>query len=281
MASGKRWGSVVLALVAAGLMNGSSCSDDDSKSGSGGVGGGVFTPLQWNNQASGPNGTAGAGGSSPLQWVDPNTPVNSGGGGVISSQDERTWYFPDQYLPQADPESPHPLSTHTASGTITNPEDLCASFINAYRQQVLGVGAGGGFLGGGGFPIGGGGFQNVLLPMHLNIRKSVRAHCKHIAIYHAGPLTINSPSTDTFFTGGVAPAGRTAKCKIATQGAAAAVISGPNYPDASSASNWFINNGVLQAGSQQWTHLGVGYWTGFSEQYYWSCMMATNPALVP
>ena len=278
MASGKTWKWILGAALAVTAGWNGGCSDDDSGGSSGGPGGAANTPLNWNSTSGGANGTAGAGGVTPLNWIDPNTPVNTGGGGVINSTDERTYDRPDPYLVQPDPEAPHALSTITSNGTITNPEDLCASFINAYRQQVLGIGAGGGGGFGGGIPIGGG-FQNILLPMDTPTRKSARAHCKHTAINHPGPLGNANAAGDMAFSGGVAPFGRLAKCKIQMAAGESAVASGANYPDASTASQYFIAN--MTAGGTGWTHIGVGYWTGFSEQYYWNVILSDSPALVP
>jgi hypothetical protein len=280
MASGTGWKWALGALIAAGVGLNGACSDDDT---GGGGGGGTATPLLWNSTSGGPNGTAGAGGSTPLNWIDPNTPVNTGGGGVIASQDERTYGTPTQYLPTGDLRLGHALMTNTSNGQITNPEDLLASFINAYRQQVLGAGAGGII---GGIPIGGG-FQNVLLPMDINLRKNARAHCKHTAINHAGPLVIDNnegddPWADAVMDGALdTPAGRLPKSKISDQGGYAAVTSGAAYFDAQTASVYFINLNAAQISNQNYTAMGCGYWTGFSEQYYWHIILARNPALVP
>jgi hypothetical protein len=223
-----------------------------------------------------PTSSSGAGGSTQprsVLWVDPNT--GTGGGGFtpfVPSNDVITYSQPTVYIA----DNIHPLSTQTSAPVITQAEGGLAATINAYRSRQLG-----GNLGGGGGIGGGGGVTqpppNQFLQAHGALTMNARANCKHYALYHAGPMAANNPEGDGLAGGGVAPAGRLAKTGITAPGAIEIVISGPGYPDYTTVGNFITANYGNVVTDLQFTHFGTGYWTGGSQQYYWSVIFARNP----
>jgi hypothetical protein len=239
--------------------------------GGGGGGAGVSNPdLLWNSQAG--TGTTSTG--APVTWVDPNSGLGGGTiGNLTASSDDVTYSTPVVYIPS----NTHPLSTSTSSQTILEAENLLMQGLNHYRSSQLtgGINLGGGGLGGGGVlptPQ-----ANAFLAGDDALTRNARASCKHFALYHPGPIATTNPEGDTVNGGGVAPAGRLAKCKIMTTNAVELVVSGTGYSDYLSAQAFFTSNYQAQLTDTGWTHIGCGYWTGGSQQFYWSVILAKNP----
>jgi hypothetical protein len=225
--------------------------------------------LLWNSNS----GTASGGTGAPQTlWVDPNSGLGGGTiGALIASSDDITYSTPVVYIDG----NTHPLMTSTSSQTIRQAEDLLMQALNGYRSQQLG----GGLVGGGG--LGGGGIttppQNAFLVGNDNLSRNARANSKHYSFYHPGPIGNANPEGDSVGTGGVAPAGRLAKCKMTTGGVTQLTVSGQGYSDYNAAAAYFTANFREALVNLQWTHIGCGYWTGGSEQYYWTVILARNP----
>jgi hypothetical protein len=227
--------------------------------------GGSSPGIIWN-----PTSTAGGGGTpgpAGVLWIDPNSGSSTGFTPFIPSSDNITYSSPTVYIA----DNIHPLSTATSAPIIVQAESGFAGAINGYRSQQLGGGFGGGGFGGG---LGGGGFTqpppNAFLQGHGPLSMNARANCKHWALYHPGPMAETNPEGDNL-------AGRLTKTGITAPGAVEIVISGPGYPDFTSAANYVNTNFGNVVTDLQWTHFGTGYWTGGSEIYYWSVIFARNP----
>ena len=237
----------------------------------GGAGGGSSNSgLLWNSNAG--TGTGGSPSPGGTLWEDPNSGLGGGTiGAIFPSSDDITYSMPTVYIAGNN----HPLSTSTSATTITQPENLLMQALNAYRSQQLGGGGLGG-LGG----LNGGNIgtvpQNTFLVGHDPSTRNARANCKHASIFHPGPIGPSNPEGDAVNSGGVAPAGRLAKTKITTTGVQELVVSGQGYGDYNAAASYFISNFGTVIADTKWTHIGTGYWTGGSEQYYWSVILATG-----
>jgi hypothetical protein len=224
--------------------------------------------LLWNSNA----GTGTGGTNAPQNlWVDPNSGLGGGTiGALIPSSDDVTYSMPTVYIAG----NTHPLMTSTSATTIKQAEDLLMQALNGYRSQKLNGGGIGGLGGLGGnigtIP------QNTFLIGNDALTRNARANAKHISYYHPGPLGLTNPEGDQVNSGGVAPAGRLAKTKITTTGVQELVVSGQGYSDYNAAAAYFIGNFGPVIADTKWTHIGAGYWTGGSEQYYWSVILATN-----
>ena len=239
-------------------------------------GGGTGSPnrnpnLLWNSTAG--TGTGGTNASGGPLWVDPNSGLGGGTiGDMTPSSDDITYSTPTVYIAG----NSHPLSTSTTATTITQAEDLLMQALNAYRKNQL---SGGGLGGLGG--LGGGGIQvaptNTFLIGNDGLTRNARANCKHFSFYHPGPMGLTNPEGDAVNSGGVAPAGRLAKTKITTTGAQELVVSGSTYSDYAAAAAYFTSNFGQTIADTKWTSIGVGYWTGGSEQFYWSVILAVAP----
>jgi hypothetical protein len=237
-----------------------------------GSGGSSNSGLLWNS-----NGGVGTGGSPTpggTFWEDPNSGLGGGTiGALIPSSDDITYSMPTVYIAGNN----HPLSTSTSATTIRQAEDLLMQALNGYRSQQLNGGLGGlGGLGGGNGGIGTVP-QNAFLIGNDGLTRNARANCKHVSVYHPGPLGAGNAEGDAVNGGGVAPAGRLAKTKITVSGVQELVVSGQGYSDYNAAAAYFIGNFGQVIADTKWTHIGAGYWTGGSEQYYWSVILATGP----
>jgi len=225
--------------------------------------------MLWNSTSA----TGGGGSNNPeTLWVDPNSGVGGGTiGALIPSSDDITYSTPVVYIAG----NTHPLMTSTSAQTIRQAEDLLMQALNGYRSQQLGGGLGG--LGG----VGGGGIvvapQNTFLIGHDGLTRSARANSKHFSFYHPGAIANVNPEGDEVNSGGVAPAGRLAKGRIAAPAVRQLVVSGQGYSDYNAAAAYFVSNFGNVLTDLQWTHLGCGYWTGGSEQYYWTVILAKTP----
>ena len=233
--------------------------------------------LLWNTNSG--TGTGGTGAPGGTLWEDPNSGLGGGTiGALIPSSDDITYSMPVIYIAG----NTHPLATSTSASTIRQAEDLLMQAINGYRSQQLNGGLGGGLggIGGGnggiGTPV-----TNAFLIGHDGLTRNARANCKHISFYHPGPIGANNPEGDGVSTGGVAPAGRLAKTKLASTAVRELVVSGQGYSDYNAAASYFISNFAAVITDTQYTHIGAGYWTGGSEQYYWSVILAKTPTDVP
>jgi hypothetical protein len=159
--------------------------------------------------------TTGSGGSTTptggALWVDPNSGLGGGQIGItqiIQSTDDVTY---NMYNASTKPPPfntfisyilglEHPLSTDTSSTAITQRESELQGMLNGFRSTGLiicvhlpnssgGGGGGGGGIGGiGGIGGGGGVGSQGSIPGHARGTKSARAHCKHYAYFHTGPL---------------------------------------------------------------------------------------------
>jgi len=226
--------------------------------------------LLWNSNAG--TGTGGSPTPGGTLWVDPNTGLGGGTiGSLIPSSDDITYSTPTVYIAG----NTHPLATSTSATTVRQAEDLLMQALNGYRSQQLNGGLGG--LGG----LGGGQIgtvpKNSFLIGHDGLTRNARANSKHVSFYHPGPLGLSNPEGDTVNTGGVAPAGRLAKTKITVAAVRELVVSGNGYSDYNAAAAYFIGNYGQVLTDTQWTHIGAGYWTGGSNQYYWSVILAKSP----
>lgn len=257
---------LLLGVLAIGLLP--ACSNGGAVGGSAGASGIIWNPTSTGTTS---GGTPIAGG---VLWNDPNTGGDGGFSPFIPSNDLVTYSTPNVYIAN----NIHPLSTASSAQNITAAEGGLMQALNAYRSRTLSGGAGG--IGGGG-GLGGGGFvvppQNAFLQGHEALTRNARANCKHFALYHAGPFSAANPEGDTVNGGGVAPPGRLAKCGITTTGAVEILVSGPAYPDYISVSNYIQGQYGEALTNLQWTHIGCGYWTGGSQEYYWSVILARNP----
>jgi hypothetical protein len=238
-------------------------------------GGGGGTPgsnsgLLWNSQSGVGVTTPG----DPVSWVDPNSGLGGGTIGALTpSVDDITYSMPTVYIPN----NTHPLMTSTNSQTIRQAEDLLVQAINGYRSKQMGGGLGG--LGGFGGNNGGlnGTPTNAFLMGHDGLTRNARANSKHFAYFHPGPVSETNPEGDSVNGGGVAPAGRLAKAKITAAAVAQMSVAGQGYADYNAAASYFISNFGNVLTDTQWTHIGGGYWTGGSEQYYWTLILAKTP----
>jgi hypothetical protein len=235
-------------------------------------GGGSSNPsLLWNSNAG--VGTGGSGAPGGTLWVDPNSGLGGGEIGQLTpSSDDITYSMPVVYIAGNN----HPLSTSTSAQAILQPENLLMQAINNYRSQHLGGGLGG--LGGLG--VGGGIVApptNSFLVGNDGLTRNARANCKHYSLYHPGAMALTNPEGDQVNSGGVAPAGRLAKTKIHAAAVQELVVSGMGYADYAAAAAFFTGNYGNVLTDLQWTHLGCGYWTGGSEKYYWSVILAKTP----
>lgn len=243
--------------------------------GTGAGGGGGSAGLQWNSTSTGP--ATGGGGGGGLLWVDPNTGLGGGGmTGNIRSVDSITYSFPTVYIA----DNTHPLSTSTTDQVVNQAENGLMQAINGYRSRILGgLNGGNGGIGGG---IGGGGVtlpgNNVFLQGHNGLIMNARAHSKHSALFHPGALALTNPEGDSVNGGGVAPAGRLMKTGIRVASVTELVLSGPEFGDFTAASNELTSNFGDVLAQDRWTHFGVGYWKGGSQQHYWSIILAQNPS---
>lgn len=166
---------IAVAILSAYFLFGGGCGDDGSSSPGGGGGGGVSSPTQWNptNTQGGSaqpgslwNGGVVTGGSTQptSQWNDPQSAT---GGGVGPTP---------QCIPYPDL---GPIYEPTAQNG--NLELAMYSYI-AQQRGAVGGGAlgGGGLLGGGGFAGGG-----LVTTRDGQMDDYIRAHCHHMATYHA------------------------------------------------------------------------------------------------
>jgi hypothetical protein len=236
----------------------------------GGAGGGSSNSgLLWNSNAG--TGTGGSPTPGGTLWEDPNSGLGGGTiGAIIPSSDDITYSMPTVYIAGNN----HPLSTSTSATTITQAENLLMQALNAYRSQQLGGGGLGGLGGLNGGNIGAVP-QNTFLVGHDPSTRNARANCKHTSVFHPGAIAPSNPEGDAINSGGVAPAGRLAKTKITATGVQELVVSGQGYGDYNAAASYFISNFGPVIADTKWTHIGAGYWTGGSEQYYWSVILAT------
>lgn len=239
--------------------------------------GGDATPgsspgIIWNSTS---GSGASTGGPQPgmLLWNDPNSVAGGGFSVFIPSSDPITYGEPTVYIA----DNYHPLSTVTGAPQVTTPESGLLSSLNTFRsQQVSGGGNGGGFGGG----LNGGVVQpvpNATLARHEGLTRNARANCKHFALFHPGPFAEANPEGDRLTGGGVAPQGRLAKTGIATGGAVEFRLAGPQYPDFTSAASTVTGAFGNELVDLDYTHIGVGYWTGGSQQHYWCIILARNP----
>lgn len=225
----------------------------DSSGSSSGTGPGADTPLAWVDQSASATGT---GGDTPLLWVDVVEASNQNPFGIAST-DERTYGAPDVYVPN----STHPLMTRTTSNLLIAGEDQVASRLNNFRWMAL---TGGAFIIDPPVPVG-----SFYLPVSNALRKNARAHCKHYAGFHAGPLQPTNPEGDDV-------AGRLRKSAITTSGAAEIVLSGAAFADPDAAADEIIaHHSSLLTGS--FTYFGVGHFLGGDQTAYWSVVFAVNP----
>jgi hypothetical protein len=245
-------------------------------------------------------------------WVDPNSGLGGGQIGItaiIQSTDEVT-YAKYNISSQPPPFNQfisyifaleHPLSTDTSSSALTQRESELQGLINGYRQTNLGGGLG--FLNGGIVPPGGG-VTNSILPGHFTATKCCRAHCKHYAYFHAGPLPGETPGSaptpaanaegdlllmtnpgtpaDTF---GLPPPGnpngkmgRLGKIGVTAGGTWAEYsYSGVQWSEAIDVFNQMLRDDSATLLGTNWTHFAVGHWRGGTRAFYWNIVFLMNP----
>jgi hypothetical protein len=262
-------------------------------------GGGAANPngILWNSQNTG-GSSGGSGGSGPTLWVDPNSGLGAtpiGISSIITSTDDATYanYSPPgtggtinttriTYIFGLE----HPLSTETGSQAIVSRESTLEGLINGYRQQQLGnVGIDPGVIGV--FP------QGVILAGHFGAQKCARAHGKHAAYFHTGPLstgpnaegddllmTVPGSQADTF--GSPPPGnpngklGRLGKIGVVAAQGNQLCYSGTRYPEAQDVFNRILIDAPAMV-LADWTHQAVGHWRGGTESFYWNIIFLTNP----
>jgi hypothetical protein len=192
-----KWSARLTALLAAVVIP--ACGSG----GTAGTGGSSNSGLLWNSQAG--SGITSTGGQA-VTWIDPNTGLGGGTIGiieVINSVDDAT-YARYNISTQPPPFNQfvayifaleHPLSTDTGSITITSFESELLGHLNGYRNMVMGNQLGplnGGIIVGGG---------SVVLPSFNKGTKCARAHCKHYAYFHPGPMPGEAWNTHPFVPG--------------------------------------------------------------------------------
>jgi hypothetical protein len=270
------------------------------------------TGVLWNSQASsGANVGAPANSSGPL-WVDPNSGLGAGQIGIssiITSTDLATYaQFNDSNKPPPFTmyivyimNLAHPLQTDTSSGALTERESELLGLLNGFRQQNNPITLPG-FPGG---PIPTpvpGPVQTAVLPGHLEGTQSCRAHCKHYAYFHPGPMPGESPNGPPApgvnaegdwllktnqgtpaYTEGTPPLG-----PIALKGRLGkiAVSAEPTWGEFSySGVQWIeaidVYNQMIQDDpatiNGNWTNMADGHWRGGTQGFYWNIIFISNP----
>jgi len=195
-----KWTGRLAALLAAVIIP--ACNNSNPNNGTGNPQGIVWLSTTTSStNAGGPAPTGSA------LWISPNSGLGGGPVGVnqtIQSVDDVTY---NRYNASTRPPPftqyifyilglEHPLSTDTTSSTITTRESELQGLLNSVRTSLLTTTAlpnsgGGGGGGGGGGQLGGQlgvGLTQGSIPGHARGTKAARAHCKHYAYFHPGPL---------------------------------------------------------------------------------------------
>ncbi len=265
-------------LAACAIVLAVSCGGDD--------GGGGDTPngsdILWFSQ-SGTGTTTGDGGAADLLWVDPNSGLGAPPP-PPDPQDIRTYTRPDIYILG----NKHPLLTEITTNQlpdIITEENRATYLLNNFRYNE--------FVRLMGLPVPG----NARLLEQGTVRQCARAHAKHYAVWHpnvAFPL-INAEGDSVWYQAPaagagieVAPtatrlikagaaAGRLPKCKLTVELAGQLIASGRNFRTGDDAANYWITTFPEFLRLTEWTHLGVGFWRGGGQFYYWNAVFARNP----
>jgi hypothetical protein len=211
------WTGRVAALLVAIVVP--ACDNSGTGNGSGNPAG-----ILWLSNTSSGTSVGGPTPTGSALWVDPNSGLGGGPIGLtalIQSTDDVTY---NRFNASTRPPPftqyifyilglEHPLSTDTSSTAITARESELQGLLNSVRTTLLTTlalpnsgGGGGGGGGGAGGALGGGiGLTQGSIPGHARGTKAARAHCKHSAYFHPGPLPGGAPAP----TGWTIPGGRT------------------------------------------------------------------------
>jgi hypothetical protein len=165
----------------------------------------------------------------------------------------------------------HPLLTDVTSRSavaIIIQEDRATVLLNTFRYneyvRLIGLPA----------PA------NAQLTEHVSLRQNARAHAKHYAVWHptvALPLK-NAEGDDLLVLDAHhVGTGRIPKCKLKADLAKQLVASGPTFRTADDVATYWIANFPDLLRQVDWTHLGVGFWQGQGQGYYWNAIFAKNP----
>jgi hypothetical protein len=253
--SGPIWGRILLVGF---LALGVSCGDRAGKGGSGAASTGVL----WNS----PSGSGQGGGVAPSAtlWVDPNSGLGAPPP-PADPQDVRTYTRPDIYILG----NRHPLLTEVTTRNMPGiiiQEDRATVLLNTFRynEYVRLMGAP--------VPV------NARLTEYPIFRQSARAHAKHYAMWHPGvALPLVNAEGDDINAGGVVPKGRLAKCQTKVDLVTQLKASGPTFRTADDAANYWIKTFPAVVTQIDWTHMGVGFWQGGGQGFYWNVIFAKNP----
>lgn len=156
----------------------------------------------------------------------------SGGGNTGTDGDDNTY------------SNGHPLSTATTDSTILGVEEEVRTLVNNHRVSI----------------------GKNALAMHEGMRKTARAHSKHMGPVHAF-FDHNNPEGDD-------PFDRMDKNNITYQTAGENIAAG--YANATAAFNGWMGSPGHKANIENslWTHTGIGYWTGGSYGKYYTQLFA-------
>lgn len=157
---------------------------------------------------------------------------NTGGGGSGTDGDDNTY------------SNGHPLSTATTDATILGVEEEVRTLVNNHRVSI----------------------GKNALAMHEGMRKTARAHSKHMGPVHAFFDHVNPEGDDPFQ--------RMNKNNITYQTAGENIAAG--YANATAAFNGWMGSPGHKANIENslWTHTGIGYWTGGSYGKYYTQLFA-------
>jgi hypothetical protein len=121
---------------------------------------------------------------------------------------------------------------------------------------------------------------NAHLTENVTLRQNARAHAKHYAVWHPNvALPLKNAEGDDIW--GVdahhVATGRLTKCKLKVDLAKQLVASGMTYRTSDDVAGYWIATFPDLLRQVDWTHLGVGFWQGGGQGYYWNVVFAKNP----